>query len=140
MSKGLGPGYPFRQTDGGRALSRRPRQTKDCTVRALALARGLSYDEAYDLLMAAGRGCSRGFHLGDWLKVQSWAKKTSFQAIKGQKRMNPVRFCAEHPTGTFICKAAKHVFAVIDGVLLDDGIVPEARCIYTAWAVGPRKP
>ena len=131
------PSYPFRQTDGGRALSRRPKQAHDCTVRALALARGLAYDEAYDLLMAAGRGCSRGFRLGDWLKGQSWAQKTSFQAIKGQKRMNPVRFCAEYPTGTFICKAAKHVFVVTEGVLLDEATVSEARCIYTAWAVTP---
>lgn len=133
----LVPGYPFQQTDAGRSQSRRPKQTNDCTVRALALARGLAYDEACDLLKAAGRGCSNKFHLGDWLKGQPWAQKTSFQAIKGQRRMNPVRFCAEHPKGTFICKTAKHVFVVIDGVVLDNTIVPDARCIYTAWAVTP---
>lgn len=51
----------FQQTDAGRAKSRRPRQKNDCTVRALALARSLHYDAAYDDLKKAGRGCSERF-------------------------------------------------------------------------------
>lgn len=50
--------------DAGRSASRRPRQKNDCTVRALALARGLTYDEAYDTLKAAGRGLRRAIRPG----------------------------------------------------------------------------
>lgn len=36
------------KSDAGRSESRRPRQKNDCTVRALALALELRYDDAYD--------------------------------------------------------------------------------------------
>lgn len=128
-------GYPFHRTDAGRSQSRRPRQVNDCTVRTLALARGLAYDEAYDLLRAEGRRCRKGFHLGVWLERQPWARRIAFPAIKGQARMNPSRFCQEHPKGTFVCRVAKHVFAVIDGVVHDTDPSPDGRCIYTAWEI-----
>jgi hypothetical protein len=44
------PSAPFSFNDGGRQLSKRPRQRNDCTVRAVAIACDFSYDSAYDLL------------------------------------------------------------------------------------------
>lgn len=125
----------FQQTDAGRAKSRRPRQKNDCTVRALALARSLHYDAAYDDLKKAGRGCSERFDMARWLNGQEWAKKLPFPAVKGQPRMNPAEFCRRYLSGTYICRSAKHVFAVIDGVVMDDSPVRADRCIYTAWHI-----
>ncbi len=121
--------------DAGRSASRRPRQKNDCTVRALALSRGLPYDDAYDLLKEAGRGCGERFDLGRWLDGQVWATKISFPAIKGEPRMNPVEFRRRYPVGTYVCRVAKHVFTVIDGVVMDDKPVRGDRCIYTAWQI-----
>lgn len=129
--------YRFRHSDAGRSRSRRPRQKSDCTVRALALARGLSYDLAYDLLADAGRKCSRGFAFPAWLNAQPWATKIPFPAVKGQRRMNPAAFTKTYPAGTFICRVAKHVFTVIDGVVLDAFENSPDRCIYTAWRIDP---
>ena len=129
------PPYPFRRTDAGRAASRRSRQRDDFTVRALALAKGMSYDEAYNTLAQAGRKCSRGFRMSDWLNTQSWAKKISFPAIKGERRMNPVTFCSRFRKGIFICKVSRHVFTIIDGIVYDDFQVRSDRCIYTAWEI-----
>jgi len=124
--------------DAGRSASRRPRQKNDCTVRALALARGLTYDEAYDTLKAAGRGCGERFDLGRWLDGQAWVTKIPFPAVKGQPRMNPVEFRRRYPAGTFIVRVAKHVFVVRSGEVIDDTPVRGDRCIYTAWKVeGP---
>lgn len=125
----------FRQTDAGRADSRRPRQKNDCTVRALALVLGTQYDDAYDRLKDAGRGCGERFDMVRWLERQDWAKKICFPAVKGQPRMNPAEFCRRYPSGTFVCRVAKHVFAVIDGVVMDDSPVRADRCIYTAWKI-----
>lgn len=125
----------YRQTDAGRAQSRRPRQKNDCTVRALALTRGMRYDAAYDQLKAFGRGCGERFDMARWLNGQSWANKIAFPAVKGQPRMNPAEFCRLHPSGTYICRVAKHVFAVIDGVVMDDRPVRADRCVYTAWRI-----
>lgn len=128
-------GYPFRETDAGRSGSKRPKQSNDCSVRALALARKLPYDETYDLLATLGRKSWSGFALHKWLDHQPWATKISFPAVKGQPRMNPARFCAQFPKGIFICRVAKHVFTVIDGIVHDTFASRPNRCIYTAWEI-----
>lgn len=140
---------PFIQHDGGRSTSRRPKQKNDCTVRALALVTGKPYDYIYDLVAADGRKCGRGFDIrrfftprrGDnfqallnrlGLASVQW---TAFQAIKGQRRMNPRAFAAQYPSGRFICKTAGHVYAVIDGTVYDTSPAREDRCIYGAWRI-----
>lgn len=127
--------YPAVIYDGGRALSKRPKQKNDCTVRALAIARGLAYDEAYDILAEAGRKCTRGFNMPNWLNKQPWATKMPFQATKGERRMNPASFCKMYQTGRYICRVSKHVFAVIDGEVYDAFENNPTRCIYTAWKI-----
>lgn len=128
--------FPFVQTDAGRSTSKRPKQKNDCTVRAISLVFSIPYDEAYELLQEAGRKSHRGFSFNKWAKSYSaslvW---TPFTAKKGQPRMNPITFCQTHPDGTWICKVAKHVFAVKDGVVLDESAPAETKCIYGAWAV-----
>ena len=42
---------------------------RDCTVRALANASGMPYQQAYDLLAAAGRCKGRGMYQSKWLPV-----------------------------------------------------------------------
>lgn len=127
------------RSDAGRSASRRPHQKNDCTVRALALSLGLPYDDAYDRLKEAGRRCGGRFDMGRWLDAQPWASKIPFPAVKGQPRMNPVEFRRRYPVGTFVCKVAKHVFVVIDGVVMDDTPVRGDRCIYTAWYINQEK-
>ena len=132
-----GLSYPYQFTDGGKATSKRPRQSNDCTVRAVAVTRRMDYDAAYDLLTKSGRKCWQGFHLGKWLELQSWANKLSFPAVKGQKRMNPATFCEQFKKGRYICRSAKHVFAVVDGVVMDAWEQRPDRCIYVAWQISP---
>ncbi|MHB1696541.1 MAG: hypothetical protein ACYCSQ_00315 [bacterium] len=126
--------YRYFKTDAGRSSSKRPRQINDCTVRAVAMAFSISYDEAYDRLKSFGRKCGRGFHIDDYMSVAG-AKKISFPAVKGEYRMNTWKFCREYDKGTYICRVAKHVFTVIDGVVCD--MVPPFldRCIYKAWEI-----
>jgi hypothetical protein len=133
------PSYLFEKTDAGRSESKRPRQKIDCTVRALALACNVEYDKAYDELKERGRK-SHARH--NFPKKRSndeafgfkftWK---SFPAIKGQKRMNPVSFCNSFPKGTYICRTAKHVFAVLNGVIHDLEPERDDRCIYGCWMV-----
>lgn len=127
--------YPLVRTDAGRSKSRRSRQKNDCTVRALALARNLEYDIAYDMLAEAGRKCAKGFDIMRWLDGQEWATKIPFPAKKGEPRMNPVEFAKQYPSGKYICRVAKHVYCVVDGVAMDTHRSRPNRCIYTAWRI-----
>lgn len=123
------------KSDAGRASSRRPRQTNDCTVIALALARRLSYDDAYDQLRAAGRQSGRRFNFRPWIEAQGWARRIAFPAVKGRPRMTPVRFVQDFPKGYYILRTAHHAIACIDGVLYDQVAVRESMCVYAAWEV-----
>ena len=87
------------------------------------------------MLKAEGRKCSRGFHFKDWIVKQPNAQKLSFPAVKGKERMNPSTFCQNYTEGVYICKVAKHVFTVIDGVVYDDFENRPNRCIYNAWKI-----
>lgn len=130
-----GLSYPWLASDAGRSASKRPKQKNDCTVRALAAVRSLPYDEAYDILAEAGRKCSRGFLFSKWINDQPWATRIAFPAVKGQRRMNPAAFTERFRTGRYICQVAKHVFAVIEGVVYDDFENRPDRCIYACWQI-----
>jgi hypothetical protein len=125
----------FFQTDAGRSESKRPRQKNDCTVRALSLAVGIPYDRAHDELALAGRKYGSRFVFDANSYDGAILRWRSFQAVKGTRRMTPGRFCAEHPTGRWIVKTAKHVFAVVGGVILDETFPRLDRCVYGAWEV-----
>lgn len=142
--------YPFVASDGGRALSKRPRQKNDCTVRALAIATGTPYDVVYEKLREDGRPCGGGFNLRRWIACQcdpvigepEWVfgrrlVRCSFPAVKNRRRMNPQQFTQDFPKGRFLVQTAKHVAAVIDGVYLDEQPERPDRCIYGAWEVLP---
>lgn len=132
-------GYPFFGTDAGRGVSRRPRQKNDCTVRALATACGIAYDSAYDVIKARGRRSNRGAYFPSRAADDRAAGFSftwqAFPAVKGQRRMNPVRFCRDHPGGAYIVKTARHVFAIVDGVAFDTSPSRPDRCIYGCWRV-----
>lgn len=49
--------------------------------------------------------------------------------------MNPATFVSRFPRGRFICQAARHVFAVVDGVVIDEFENRADRCIYGAWEI-----
>jgi hypothetical protein len=135
--------------DCGKSLSKRPKQNNDCTVIALAISCHLQYDVAYDYLERAGRKCSKGFRFKNYLKdtvINTYDCDYSFhwqpfQAVKGEKRMNPVSFIEKFPKGTYIVKTAKHVFVIMDGIGLGSWQERDDRCIYGAWEVKrtPRK-
>lgn len=128
--------FPFVETDGGRKASTRSRQTNDCTVRAITVATGLSYDEVYDILADLGRKCSKGWGIPKQFDIRGYRLQwQAFQAVKGERRMNPVRFCREYPKGRYIGRTAKHVFAVIDGTVYDLYKERDDRCIYGCWSV-----
>jgi hypothetical protein len=131
--------FPFVYNDAGRLQSKRSKQKNDCTVRALSLSAEVDYDIAYDLLKDRGRKSSKGHFFpkqrSDDIALGYKFIWKSFPAVKGQKRMNPERFAEEFPEGVYICRTAKHVYMVQDGVVHDIFKNRPDRCIYGCWKV-----
>jgi len=126
--------YQWVFNDGGRAGSKRPRQNNDCTVRALAISFNRDYDDVYDELKTAGRKCSRGFFFTDWAKEHVLVRTTK-PAVKGECRYCLSDFCRDHPKGIYIIQVARHVFAVVNGVVQDTFRERPDRCVYSFWLI-----
>ena len=122
-----------------KSASKRPKQTNDCTVLALAIALECSYDTAYDYLKTLGRKCTQGFELHEHLNksktlFNNSIEKIPFPAQKGIPRMTAVSMSEEYPKGTYILRQAKHICTMRDGVLYDTW-KSQDRCIYKAWEI-----
>jgi hypothetical protein len=134
------PGIRFERTDAGRGLSKRPRQDRDCVVRAIATAFRSRYDDVYDALAEAGRKCGRSTAKSVWQgKLNRCATRHSFPAVAGEPRLNVVTFSTDHGhKGRWVVQCAGHLIAVCDGVVYDDSEPRYNACVYAAWKVDGR--
>lgn len=123
----------FNYNDGGRASAGYKGETRDCVVRAIAIALELPYKEVYnDLTKMQGSSVRNGVF-----------KKVSrkYLASKGWTwipKMTIGSGCTTHlsadelPSGRIICSVSRHLSAVIDGVINDtyDCSRNGRRCVY----------
>ena len=137
----------YMRTDGGRAAAGFKGSASDCATRALAIATGLTYQEAYDLINAyskdekpskqrRGKSSARaGVHTVTFKKVIAdlgWEWTPTMQIGSG---------CTVHvredelPDGRLILNLSRHFAAFIDGVLHDthDSSRDGTRCVYGYW-------
>lgn len=94
-------------------------RTGDCAVRAISVALGISWEQAYVML------AETGFQMGLLMNMDVvWG---AILRQHGFKRYFPEcedcitvkEFCEEHPKGTYAIKADDHVVAAIDGKYYD---------------------
>lgn len=134
----------FRQYDAGKGHRIADWEVaQDCTVRAIATAMKVPYDEAWELLYREqGKYRTAGYALPEYLKHDpktfGVVRYLAFPAKSGVERMNARRFVRLHPSGQFILRMAHHVAAVNDGILYDTWD-SSAKCVYGAWEINPSK-
>jgi hypothetical protein len=111
----------------------------DCTVRAVKLATGMKYSDAWDLLyrlQGKHRACC--FALFKFLDLEpdefGVTEALSFPAVKGQARMTVREFAGEYTEGSYIVQVANHAAAIEDGVLYDTWDCGR-KCVYKAWRI-----
>jgi hypothetical protein len=131
----------FQLFDAG--VNARPRggDKDDCMVRALAVARGISYHDAWALLYAIqGEMMFCGLPLLQALRAKDArlgvVEQLDFPAVRGRPRMTGREFATGHRRGRFILRLARHVAAVKDGTVYDT-FDSTYGCVYTAWRVQP---
>lgn len=134
----------FNHNNGGRLESKRPKQTNDCVIRAVAIVCGVSYDESYELFKDEGRKNGRGVLPKVWKPIlkdgvfDTKFEYFAFPATSGRPRMTVEKFCDEFSSGIFVIRTAKHLAVVIDGVLQDTVFhenYTALRCVYGAYQV-----
>jgi len=123
-------------TDAGRTETH-PHETRDCTVRALAVAAGIPYEQAHAALKAAGRTDRKGI-------VLAQAINSGRLKLEGRKFVDVLKtptclgfFLKAHPKGTFLCRKARHAFAIVDGILHDNQALGSRMRVTHAWVIQP---
>lgn len=109
----------------------------DCVIRAFCLAAGISWLEAFDLLVAHAR---KNYDIPNGqtnymsLFTELGYEKVTPKVIKGRKRMNVEDFCKKHRKGRYMLKVANHMTAVVDGKVRDTWNTAN-KCIYHYWII-----
>lgn len=97
------------------------RKVGDCSVRAVAAALGVSWEDAYSMITA------NGFQMGDMPSSDSvWGSVLRQHGFYRYAIPNKCPDCytaedfaADHPKGVYVLGFGGHVATVIDGVLYD---------------------
>jgi hypothetical protein len=113
----------FKRFDAGEDSDRRFNTlldgANDCTVRALSKARGIPYDDAWELLhefQRKTRTCQ--FNLFAFLHIDpvNSGYKDEVKVLAG---MTIREFAKAHPKGRFVVRKKGHIVAIVDGDLFD---------------------
>lgn len=137
----------FHYNDGGRQAAGYTGSTRDCVVRAIAIATGLPYQTVYDGINDAAQGERRGRKKKGLSTARSGVYTPTIRKyLKGlgwqwTPTMHIGSGCTVHlradelPAGRLIVNVSRHLVAVIDGVIHDtsEGSRGGTRCVYGYW-------
>lgn len=102
----------------------------DCQIRALANATSMSYESSLDLLSRLGWDIHhRGLFVDKAEQLPGLLRPVELPAAK----ISLAWFIQSHPTGRFICRKPRHVFAVVDGFKID--FIDTNNRINAAWEI-----
>lgn len=128
--------------DGGRAAAGHKGKARDCVVRAISIALGLSYDRvradlndrAALLSDVTKRGVDRSVYQA-YLEEHGWTWTATMGIGTGCRvHLDP----DELPSGRVIARTSRHLVAVVDGQVRDnhDSTRGGRRCVYGYFAPG----
>lgn len=112
------------------------RKVNDCTVRALSLAYGVSWDEAFDILSDLAQFQATMLddidHIDDYLRHNS---KIIYS--RTNKDLTVGEFADAHPIGVYLITMRGHITCCIDGCIYDT-FDPSDRIIWNIYEVKKR--
>lgn len=105
----------------------------DCTIRAISLATGKSWNETYKELANAAR--KKGLMMDSIEFINGYLDSKYKRVCHNSITLD--EFINEYPYGTYIISMPGHLTCVIDGVCYDT-FNPKDRIIWCSWYV-PKK-
>jgi hypothetical protein len=106
---------------------------KDCSVRAVAVAIGATYEQASAIYAAAGRQTKKATPVSISITVcETWLRM-----IPRPGQMRLAEFVVLNGRGSFVVRKKGHMFAIIDGVVQDweGGLTKPGTIVESAWEV-----
>lgn len=112
----------------------RGRRVNDCTVRAISLATGKSWDETYARLSSYAQ--AQAIMLDETEYIDELLERT-YEKICGCKdkiKITVGQFADKHPEGTYLITMNGHITCCIDGCIYDT-FNPKDRFVWGAYRV-----
>lgn len=103
---------------------------EDCVIRAISVAEGISWDEAYDELSDYAR--DMGLMMNSVEAVEEYLNERYDQVIFYAETVGD--FIDEHPFGTYLITMPGHITVLKDGINYDTFDSSE-RIIWDAWKI-----
>ena len=110
------------------------RQVNDCTVRAISLALGKSWDETYYILSKYAQ--EQAIMPDDVTYIDEFLDK-NFDKIyvsKQRRKMTVEEFVKAHPFGIYLITMSGHITCCVDGCIYDT-FNPGERYVWNAYKV-----
>ena len=102
----------------------------DCTIRAISLAEGKSWDETYEELSKIAQ--NNGIILDDVRFIEPFLDSRYERQCYDEKYVG--EFVEEHPNGTYLITMNGHITCAINGVIYDTFDCRD-RVMWCAWEV-----
>ena len=112
-------------------------RTCDCMIRAFCKALDKDWYEVFDLLNEIAKKNCMPFNAKEMIDI--YAKEFGFNKVRisalkrGERSINPEKFCKDHPTGTYILSMAHHTLCAKDGKYWDLSPEISIKRIYSYW-------
>ena len=110
------------------------RKVNDCTVRAISLATGHTWDETYEKLTRVAQ--EQAVMPDDVMYIEEYLS-TRYEKIcgcKGEMRVTVGEFIDTHPQGTYLITMSGHITCAIDGCVYDT-FNPKDRFVWSAYRI-----
>lgn len=112
----------------------RGRRVNDCTVRAISLATGRSWDETFEELSKFAQ--AQAIMPDDVIYIDEYLER-NFEKICGCKdklKVSVGEFVRSHPRGVYLITMNGHITCSIDGIIYDT-FNPKDRLVWGAYRV-----
>ena len=106
------------------------RHVADCSVRAISLATGRTWDETYRILSEAARKSGRMMDSVDF--IEDYLDKRYDRICRYSKTVG--EFIDEYPYGTYVISMPSHLTCVINGINYDTFDTTN-RKMWCAWRI-----
>ena len=126
-------------------------ESKDCSVRALATAASMHYDDAHDILAYHGRPDRKGANpstligayveagftnitsFGTTKPARFYVNKFGNNITKTEAGITLKNFCKKYNKGSYIVVYSGHALAVVDGAIIDKGANPANKRVILSF-------
>lgn len=102
---------------------------EDCSIRAISVAEGISWDKAYEKLSTSAM--KLGLMLSDVNAIEHYLNKR-YDKVRPDKTVG--EFVKKHPTGTYLITMPGHITVLKNGINYDTFDCSD-RKMWDAWEV-----